>query len=89
MITRSRKNEQLKEIAVVTGNMLIKDPQLLIEALKWEQEQPEVYIKARKFMMDYPGIVLKISDKIDEYDKKLIIYKSESDLVTKKKKKNL
>ena len=74
MITRSRKNEQLKEIAVVTGNMVIKDPQLLIEALKWQQEQPEVYIKARKFMMDYPGIVLKIleSDKIDECDKKLI-----------------
>ena len=35
MITESesRKNEQLKEIAVISGDMLIKDPQLLIEAL--------------------------------------------------------
>ena len=74
MITRSRKKEQLKEIAVLSGERLIKDPQLLIEDLKWHQEHPGVYIKMNKFMIDHPGIVLKIlkTDKIDECDKQLI-----------------
>ena len=51
--------------------MVIKDPKLLIEALKWQQEQPEVFKKINKFMMDHPGIVLKFmeTNEIDECDK--------------------